>query len=312
MTTRRHHSPSPIAPCRLNLAKLRAPIPESPVTRHAFSLVEILVTITLMSFIVLGLMAMFNQTQRAFQSSMAQTDVLESGRAVMDLLARELEQISPSNLSTGINFYSWYIPRTPVPARPLTQELPGEPPNSATRRTNVLQEFFFLTRSNQYWSGIGYLVGTPALGAGTLYRFDTYAHNSRPDLIANFSQSFQAASLSNLHRVAEGIVHLRLRAFAANGGLIAPIGAFTNVINATSRWDLVKVKGEIQYSFWSNAVPAYLEVELGILESKVLERFRSMENSPDVARAFLEKQAGRVHLFRQRVPVRNVDPSVYQ
>jgi hypothetical protein len=229
---------------------------------------------------------------------MTQTDVLESGRAVMDLLTRELEQMSPYNTTNGLNFYT----RSLTP-NPLTQELPGSP----DPRINVLQEFFFLSRSNQYWSGIGYLVSTPALGAGTLYRFETNAHNSRPDLIASFSQSFRAASLSNLHRVADGIVHLRLRAFATNGTLIDP---GWGVKNTTNQWDILP--GEIQYSFYSNAVPAYVDLELGILEAKVMERFRSMENNSVVARAFLNKQAGRVHLFRQRVPIRNVDSAVYQ
>src|SRR5215472_4077807 len=65
------------------------------VVECGFSLIEILVTIGLLSFIVLGLLAMFNQTQRAFMSSMKQTDVLESGRLTMDMLSRELAQTTP-------------------------------------------------------------------------------------------------------------------------------------------------------------------------------------------------------------------------
>ena len=38
--------------------------------RAAFSLIEIMITSALLSFIVLGLLAMFNQTQRAFRSGM--------------------------------------------------------------------------------------------------------------------------------------------------------------------------------------------------------------------------------------------------
>src|SRR2546427_12839187 len=63
----------------------------SPVTRHsAFSLIEIMVTVALLSFIVLGLLAMFTQTQRAFTSGMTQTDVMQSGRAVVETIARDL------------------------------------------------------------------------------------------------------------------------------------------------------------------------------------------------------------------------------
>ena len=50
---------------------------------------------------------MFNQIQRAFRSSMTQVDKLEAGRAVTEMLPRELEQISPSGyLYPGaVNFY---------------------------------------------------------------------------------------------------------------------------------------------------------------------------------------------------------------
>jgi len=289
----------------------------------AFSLVEILVTIALLSVIVLGLMAMFNQTQRAFRSSMTQTDVLENGRAAMDLLMRELEQVTPANLQTTINFYAWYIPRKPDPPAPLLQELisPNSPPDPPQMRTNVLQEFFFLTRNNRDWSAVGYTIGVPHpdpntgmlvlgppnFGVGTLYRFVTNVHESERELTAHFYQVFQNAPLTNLHRVADGVVHLRVRAFDTKGMLID-----TNSVvrNAIIQRDILP--SEVQYWFYSNAVPAYVEIELGMLETHLLGRFLAMTNNPDTARKFLEKQSGGAHLFRQRVPIRNVDPTVYQ
>src|SRR2546421_7572074 len=72
----------------------------------AFSLVEILVTISLLAFIILGLMAMFIQTQKAFRGSMKQTDVLGSGRAVMDMITRELSQMTPSQMGRTYNFFA--------------------------------------------------------------------------------------------------------------------------------------------------------------------------------------------------------------
>jgi prepilin-type N-terminal cleavage/methylation domain-containing protein len=146
MTTR-HQSPLLVACCRSarpasqprqsDIVSLLVTRHASRVTHTAFSLIEILVTVTLLSVIVLGLMVMFNQTQLAFRSSMTQTDVLESGRAVMDLLARELEQLVPANLDHATNFYARYIPPPAGPANPLIQELPGYsemiPPGSGGR-----------------------------------------------------------------------------------------------------------------------------------------------------------------------------------
>src|SRR5450631_107530 len=62
----------------------------------AFTLVEIMVTVALLAVIILGLVAMFNQTRRAFTSSLTQVDVLESGRAAADLVGREMEQMAAS------------------------------------------------------------------------------------------------------------------------------------------------------------------------------------------------------------------------
>ena len=54
----------------------------SRVTRRAFTLVEMLVTLALLSLIVLALMTVFNSTQNAFRASLTETDILESGRTL--------------------------------------------------------------------------------------------------------------------------------------------------------------------------------------------------------------------------------------
>src|SRR5258708_5631572 len=83
----------------------------SPRSIRAFSLVEILVTMALLSVIVLGLLAMFHQTQRAFTQSLMQVDVLEAGRAATDLISHEVEQMTPAYASNGINFFAALAPR---------------------------------------------------------------------------------------------------------------------------------------------------------------------------------------------------------
>ncbi len=119
------------------------------ICNSAFTLVEILVTVALLSIIILGLYAMFHQTQRAFQSSMTQTDVLEAGRAVTDMLAREAEQVAPVETTNAYTFATQIIKDVPLP-----QPLPGGSP-ATVWRTNYLQDVFLLTRSNQMWIGIG-------------------------------------------------------------------------------------------------------------------------------------------------------------
>jgi hypothetical protein len=286
----------------------------------AFSLVEILVVTGLLSVIILGLVAMFGQTQRAFRTGMTQIDVLESGRMSTDLIRRELEQATPS-YQGAFNFYAWL----PSDA-PLVQPMPG----SSFPRTNLLEEMFFLTRRNQEWIGIGYfvrtsnptngflempLVGTPptTVGVGTLYRFETNAPVLSGRVPAQMYSEFRAATLdeSRVSKIMDGVIHFRVRAFDTNGVWITDHITNNTIRVVETIWSPV-APGEVgQYIFYSNAVPASVELEIGILEDRAWERFKSLPD-PGSQLRYITNQAGRVHLFRQRIPIRNVDPAAYQ
>ena len=74
--------------------------------------------------------------------------------------------------------------------------------------------------------------------------------------------------------------------------------------------------GEIGlYRFSSNTVPESVEMELGILEQHAWERYLSI-GAPAARLNYLQSTnyylSSRVHLFRQRIPIRNVDPLAYQ
>ena len=333
---------------------LHAPRSTPPVTRptSAFSLVEILVTVTLLSFIILGLFAVFNQTQRAFMTGMAQTDVLEASRAATDMLARDLEQMTPSGVS-AINYYV----STPA-AVPLTQPLPGSALGIPMVRTNFLQDVFILTRQNQTWTGIGYCVRVsdaqgglwPAQDAssqavvGSLYRYSAslpviYNSGNPSDPMNGLPQNPQplysnfvywanqpgAAVISN--RVCDGIVSFRLRSFAPNGFPIYSPGVGTNAVfrtnsvnvgyslinQAYARPSMTAPDGCDVFYTWGSTVPASLEMELGMLEPRTFNRYNSIPD-PVARRTYFQREetSSRVQVFRQRIPIRNVDPSAFQ
>src|ERR1700744_6655417 len=100
-----------------------------------------MVVMALLSVIILGLMAMFDQTQKAFRTGMSQTDRLEGGRMFTDLLLRDMEEITPCYQTNGMNFYA-QIPNYGAFVGPLVQNLPG----STFPRTHILENVFFLTR----------------------------------------------------------------------------------------------------------------------------------------------------------------------
>jgi hypothetical protein len=61
---------------------------------------------------------------------------------------------------------------------------------------------------------------------------------------------------------------------------------------------------------FSNTLPASVEIQLGMLEDRTLQRAQSISGLTQSN--YLAQHAGQVHLFRQRIPIRNVDPSAYQ
>ncbi|MGC3957916.1 MAG: hypothetical protein QM813_08235 [Verrucomicrobiota bacterium] len=293
----------------------------------AFSLIEVLVVTGLLSIIIIGLVMMFAQTQRAYKLGTTQVDVLEGGRMATDLITRDLQQMAASPYNTT-NFFAatlGTLPATGDRYEPLTQILPG----SANLRTNLLQEVFFLTRENQKWTAVGYFVrtndtgatiGFPGGGAGSLYRFET---NYTDSVLRRFPLQpwwdFVAAAVqTNLaSRVLEGVVHFKMRTFTPTGVWIVTNnysadlypGVFGRMPGSASTYYPF---GEAPYLFFSsNAIPAAVEVELGVLEAREIERARAI-SSPSARAKYLTDQAGKVHLFRWRVPVRNVDSTVYQ
>ena len=63
---------------------------------NGFTLIEVMVVVVLLSLIVVALMSVFSSTQTAFRASVTQTDILEGGRAAMDMIAQDLKEMAPS------------------------------------------------------------------------------------------------------------------------------------------------------------------------------------------------------------------------
>ena len=293
-----------------------------PLRRGAFSLIEVLIAVTLMSVIVLGLMAMFGETQRAFRTGITQSDVMESGRAAMEMMAREIEQAQATDQPGGINFnigpnpYAGsalfgFAPPTLQPYQ-LEQSLP----QTVARRLNILQDVLFVTREGQEWTAIGYAVVYTNY-IGTLYRYQTNIPAVAPDWQYAASVAYNTFFSPNPtavrpSRVIDGVVNFQIRAYDTLGQLISPAYAYRPLVPGQIEALWGPRPDDIHVRFLSNALPAYVEVELGILETKTADRARNMPLNGNVQQAYLEKQAARVQVFRQRIPIRNVDPSVYQ
>jgi hypothetical protein len=301
---------------------------------RAFTLIEIMVTVGLLTFIILGLMAMFHQTQRAFRTGMTQSDVLEAGRSLADMWQRELPEMAPAQSPWTTNFLAEVAPPVRFGGDPLTGVMAQNLPpygNQAQQRTNLFYDFFFLTHENQTWTGIGYMVDTPTNGVATLYRWQmsTNTFNDGFALLncsSNFDNTAWALYLGNtsflaplatnanpsLKRVASGVVNLRVKCYGPNGALLMPT---LNYPQYSFIYTNLALPQEIRATeadsfFTSNAVPAFVEIEIGFLEDRTLAHYRAIPD-PKAQRQYLADHSAQVHLFRQRIPIRNVDPTAY-
>jgi type II secretory pathway pseudopilin PulG len=288
--------------------------------RLAFSLVEVLVVVSLLSLIVLALMAVFSTTQRAFRSAVTQTDVLEGSRAAVDLIAADLRTITPSggvsNFNTGpVNFFSMDNYSYPSMAySPLFQSLPP----GDTNRMNVLNYFFVLGRENTEWVGIGYAVNSTNISPlYPLYRFYARTNiSSSPRTLFNLFLSTVSQGQwtnNNMSHVMDGVVHLVVRAYDPSGYCLTNGYGFNqkrpdNVSYSAPAW---KPWGEIGFYFYNNVVPASVELEMGVMEDSTLARAESLSANYSAQSNYLAGQSGAVHLFRQRVTIPNVDPTAY-
>jgi prepilin-type N-terminal cleavage/methylation domain-containing protein len=271
--------------------------------QRAFSLLEMLVAVTLLTVIIVGLLAMFYETQRAFRTAATQEDVLEAGRATMQLISRELQELSPSGISNVVNF-------AVTNESTIAQPLPG-----GGTWVNFLQDLMILTRRNDEWSGIAYQVSDPelgpstlGLGVGTLYRFTTNSSAAGMPYVSQETWLAARGNHTDYHRIADGIVHFRLTAYDQNGLLLGPTNGVDTAIIPNGTCTICDDNFcPCSYIFWNTDLPAYVDLELGVLEPKALAQFRAKFNPNNVvpAKNFLVTQAGKVHLFKQRIPIRS-------
>jgi len=288
-----------------------------------------MVVMALLSLIVIALMGVFSSTQSAFRASVTQTDVLEGGRAAMDLISTDLRAMAPSG---GTNYvvvnnvfylgpvnFAVSVKKTTSPQ--LIQSLTPIGPS----RTNVLEDFFILSRENRTWTGVGYVVDTSSTNSvNPLYRFSmstNVAATSPLTLYNLFVSEVNNGAFTNMSHLMDGVIGLRIRAYDLNGIWLTngyALRTIPEIKNTFFEPPIPPVNGEVGMYMFSNTLPASVEIEMATLEDRVLQRAESRPNylpapPPNDARTiYLQTQAGTVHIFRQRVAIPMVDPAAYQ
>jgi len=295
--------------------KIRLSIhPLSNPWRRGLTILEMLVSTAMLSFIVLGLTAMLIQTQKAFKTGIKQNTITDAGRSIMDMIAGDLAQMSDAQntnvftnvfgrLNPNFNFYWDLSTNTPIVNYIYSNNV------SVPIRTNELNDIFILEHTNTAWIGVGYAVSNyPGVAVGTLYRYEASMNTLVPlstnDLFAQFSNSVFNATFTNSywHQIADGVIDLRISAFDQFGN------ENDNNLWYTYGWVSYPIGGfPLQYTNVStNTLPNSVELEFGILEPDTLIQARGLviPGNPTPLANFLSSNAApKMEVFRQRITI---------
>ncbi len=287
-----------------------------------FSLIELMVAVTVLAMITVALMVVLNQTQRVLRGSTSQVDVLETGRAVLDMIDRELCEFRPVSKYTGevptfivilkgaheVRYTNrWDVVPLQI-QEPLTQVLP----RISVLRTNYLNDVFFVTLRNRQWRAIGYKVWGEKGVVGDLYRVE-WSWNAAPERpiintnLALYVTSFcytTPASYARYRKIASGVVHFHVRPLVGSTLTNQP-GWQRNV-----KMQPLPEFNACEWLFYDGIVPPMLEVELGVLEPALYARIEPWDEGR--VREYLNDKPSAVQIFKRVIQIPAFDPEVYK
>ena len=274
----------------------QANLPVRQAGRRGFTLLELLLSVTIMSFIIVSLYGMFYHTQRALRMNVNQVDVLESTRTTLELIRSDFTALAPSYHPRGTNLVAFVSPVY----RPVGLILPGQ-----FVRSNYLYEAFLLKRMTDHYEAVVYRVLQPTnwvgqrtwMGVGILGRYATVLAHYDPD-ITRFALNQPATAFTP---VLEGVVHFRIQVYDINGGPLSRFDPDLSYPDSVRIWR--DQTGQINFAFLQESLPAYVEIELGVLERSAYQQLLSLPPGSDLARKFLSEHVGQIHFFRQQIPI---------
>ena len=209
--------------------------------KGGFTLLEMLVAVSVMTLVIYVLYALFDQTQDALKKNASEVDVNEGGRAALEMIVRELSQMEVSgyppvmDLQSGVvlsgskSFHSRSTPgNLPLMLAYQPDALTSEGTTEDLEqgfRTNILQDFTFTSRGGLGFDITSYRVVNAENGIGTLGRFMTSGslHSTDPrSSMVNKTLAFnlqfdsvvnQPSESEVFQPITDGVIHFRITAF---------------------------------------------------------------------------------------------------
>jgi hypothetical protein len=266
---------------------------QAPRRRAGLTILEMLVSTAMLSLIVVGLTAALIQMQKTFKTGIKQNTITDAARSIVEMISGDLRQMSDGQ---NTNFFRDHVYNFWWGSPDVTNIVNYE--NGVAIRTNELNDIFILEHTNTTWVGVGYAVSNyPGIGVGTLYRYETNWNAMAPvftnNLWTQFSKGLGNYPSNYWHRVADGVIDLRITAYDQYGN--------TNYYNPNEPGISYYPVG---YAFTSNTLPNSVELEFAILEPEALVQARSLAGNPTALMNFLAtNSAPKMEVFRQRITI---------
>ena len=270
-----------------------------PRARRAVTILELMVAVSLISFIILALYQMFDRTQAQMRKAVREVDKFEGGRSAAELIQRDISQMTAGRVPLAANFYA---STNRLYATVGWSDGAFAMTNNVTNvvQQNILHELFFVSfdpaATPLNWQGISYRVADPndpqvvaTNGLGTLWRWTTNANRFSTNL------HWRVAGLlpgpQYFQRVADNILHFRVTAIT-NGGALGD--------------SLISVPAgpNVGALLTNTMLPGHVEVELGYVDGRTAERARGFLPNTNAMRAYLSTNLDAVQMFRLHVPIR--------
>lgn len=272
---------------------------------RAVTMIELMVSVTLISFIILTLYQMFNITQKQLRRAMTQVDTLESGRVAKLMLETDLKlaaaldssEVAPS-FYWSTNWSEHVMNLTPVTNLTITS-----PVQSNDIVLVPSWDRFFINTEDDTLSpnnkgGVGYHVGTPTNawippynGMGTLYRYGYYTNQFDDSIWNTFRTS---NSVDYMSRVIDNVIHFKVKPYPTDSVSTTGLRAGYNIDE----------EGVQLHSFIGDNMPTLVEIELGYLDEVTAKQALALGDN-DAAKAFISSRPEKVTLFRFLVRVKD-------
>lgn len=310
-------------------------IPYLKPTRKGFSLIELLVAIAALTLLVLLLVSLAGGVNRAWVAGEQQVSEFQDGRAILELISRELSQ---AVISPTLQFVQNPTLPAGFPIRAYSDQIFWMAPATSTASGNLSEIGYYLAedRSNPALTGAEiYQLRRFCVPPSDVANYQIFTSPNQPtDYSAPWVSSFLGTAVLSTP-VASGVIAFWVRCFDTNGDLIPWLSANATGVGPmkfNSRAHFQPAIPGIASSFkYTNAVstvtadllPTSVELTIVTLDPKTFQRNPSIpaqigQATPDdlfnppgagVATSFLQQLVSNniksAHLFTTRVRLAN-------